>query len=379
MDDRPEQARLRREPRETAPVAEPPVVEVKLPRPASVSLHICAIVLGISALYFGKDVLLPLTLAILTTLTLSPIVRTLNKRGLRPGLTSPLIVLALAATLVLGAYALSVPLAEWFARAPEIGREIQWELRELRASLQAVEEAGKSVDQLSGPAEPGVSEVVVREPGFLLTASSGVLAAMATAAIAALLTIFLLASGDDIHERIVNALPTFRDKRTAVEIVRAIERSVSRYLLTIALINTGLGVAVGLAMWGLGMPTPVLFGVMAALLNFLPYLGAILGVGIAGAVAIVTFDGLGATLAVPLVYLSLTSLEGNVVTPLVLGRRLELNAVAILVGVAFMGWLWGAVGVLVAVPLLVVIKTICDHLPSWKMLGAFLGGEGEHE
>lgn len=354
----------------------PAVVETRLNRAAAVSLHVCAFVLGIGALYFGKDVVLPVALAVLAALTLSPIVRTLARRGLPSALTAPVIVISLVAALGLGAYVLSYPLSQWLARAPEIARELEWELYSLRTSLAAVEEATKQVDDLAsgGGTEPGVDEVVVREPGFLVSASTGLASAVATIAIATLLAVFLLAAGDRIYERIVHVLPTFHDKRTAVEIVRAIERSISRYLLTITLINTGLGLAIGAAMWAIGMPTPFLFGAMATLLNFLPYIGAILGFAITAAIAFVTFDGLGPTLAPPLAYLALTSLEGNIVTPLVVGRRLEINAIAILVGVAFMGWLWGAVGVFLAVPLLVVIKTICDHLSSWAGLGAFLAG-----
>jgi len=355
--------------------ASPPAVETRLNLAAAVSLHVCAFVLGIGALYLGKDVVLPIVLALIAALTLSPIVRSLARRGLPSTLSAPVIVLSLVAALGLGAYILSYPLSLWLARAPEIGRELEWELYSLRASLAAVEEATKQVDDLAGGADdPEVNEVVVREPGFLVSASTGLAGAAATVAIATLLAVFLLAAGDRIYERIVHVLPTFRDKRTAVEIVRAIERSISRYLLTIALINSGLGLAVGTAMWALGMPTPYLFGVMAALLNFMPYIGAIVGVAITAAISFVTYDGLWLTLAPPLAYFALTAFEGNVVTPLIVGRRLEINAIAILVGVAFMGWLWGAVGVLLAVPLLVVIKTICDHLDSWAGLGAFLAG-----
>lgn len=385
MDDRPEPTRssgaerTASRPSQTSADDDKLVVETKLPRTVTVSLHVCAFVLGVGALYFAEDVLLPLALAVLAALTLSPIVRTLARKGVPAALTAPLMVLSLVGALVLGTYALSVPLTEWLQRAPEIGREIEQELRSLRTSLQAVEEASKSVDDLAegGAPEPGVNEVVVREPGFLMSAGTGAVGVLATGAVATLLALFLLASGDRLYERMVHVLPTFHDKRTAVEIVRAIERSVSRYLLTIAVINTGLGIAIGTMLWALGMPTPILFGVMATLLNFLPYLGAIVGVAIAAAVSFVTFDGLAATLAPPLAYLALTSLEGNVVTPLVLGRRLELDAVAILIAVAFMGWLWGAVGIFLAVPFLVILKTICDHLPSWGMLGAFLGGDRE--
>ncbi|GGK51994.1 AI-2E family transporter [Salinarimonas ramus] len=357
---------------ETGPRA---VVEARLTRPIALSIHVCAIVLGVGALYFTQDLLLPLALAVLATLTLSPIVRTLDRRGVPSWATAPLMVVALVGTLGLGAYTLSFPLSDWLSRAPEIGYEIERELRSLRTSFEAVEQASQRVDELAaGDREPGVEEVVVREPSLLTTASSGLLRVFVIVVVAALLAAFLLAAGDRIYERMVHVLPTFHDKRTAVEIVRAIERSISRYLLTITLINIGLGIVVGAVLWLVGMPTPILFGAMATVLNFLPYLGAIVGVMITAAVSVVTFDGFWTTLAPPLVYFACTSMEGNVVTPLILGRRLELNAIAILVGVAAMGWLWGPVGVFLAVPILVIVKTVCDHLPSWRMVGAFLAG-----
>lgn len=347
----------------------------RLPRPLVVSIHTAALVLGAGALYFGMTLFLPIVLALLAALTLSPITRSLARRGLPPAVSAPVIVLCLAAVIALGALQLSGPFGEWVGRAPEIARELQREVERLRWSFRAVEEAGRQVDEATkAVSDPDVAEVVVREPGFLAAASTGAYNVATTLGLATLIALFLLASGDQIHQRIVHVLPHFHEKKKALRIVRDIERSVSRYLLTITLINCGLGVAVASAMWLLGMPTPIIWGVMATVLNFMPYLGAILGAAIVGSIALVTFDTLPATLLVPTVYIALTAIEGSVVTPLVLGRRLEVNPVAILIGVTFWGWIWGAVGVLLAVPILVVIKTISDHLPSWQVIATFLGG-----
>lgn len=348
---------------------------LRLPRPVSVSIHIAALVLGAGALYFGMTLFLPLVLAVLGALTLSPITRSLARRGLPPALSAPVIVLGLALALGVGMLQLRGPFGEWVARAPEISRELQLEFERLRWSFRAVEEASRQVDEATKAAsDPTVAEVVVREPGFLAAASTGALNVLTTLGLATLIALFLLAAGDHVHQRIVHVLPRFHEKKTALRIVRDIERSVSRYLLTITLINCGLGVAVATAMWIVGMPTPILWGVMATVLNFMPYLGAILGAGIVGAIALVTFDTLPSALLVPAVYIALTATEGNVVTPLVLGRRLDVNPVAILIGVTFWGWIWGPVGVLIAVPILVVVKTIGDHLPSWHVIATFLGG-----
>jgi predicted PurR-regulated permease PerM len=195
---------------------------------------------------------------------------------------------------------------------------------------------------------------------------------MTTIGLTLLLTMFLLSSGDAVYERILRVLPRLSDKKAALRIARDIEDSISRYLLTITLVNVGLGIVVGLAMWLLGMPNPALWGVVATLLNFLPYIGSAIGAVITGLVALVALPDLSSAIAVPLVYLAINTIEGQVVTPIVVGRRLELNTVAVFAGVMFWGWVWGLAGVLIAVPLLVAIKRVCDHLPTWASIGELL-------
>lgn len=362
-----------RPPEDTSPGSAPPEVSAQLGGSIALSVHLCAIVLVCAALYFGRDLLLPITLAILISLTLIPIVRWLDRQGIRPPLSAFALVTSLALAVGVGGYALSGPVSQWVARAPSIGQQIEMKLAVFRGSVQAVAEAGKRVEELSSTAaDPDVQQVVVREPGLLSSATSTLWRGLSTAGVTLLLVLFLLASGDMVYEKIVRILPTLTDKKTALRIIHDIETSISRYLLTISLINIGLGVAVGCAMWAIGMPSPALWGAAATILNFLPYLGAIIGVVVTAIAALISLDPLGYASLAPLAYLVLTVLEGSIITPLLLGRRLELNTIAILVGVAFWGWLWGLVGILIAVPLLVVVKTICDHLPTWSTLGEFL-------
>ncbi len=357
------------------------------PRPSrgiSTSIHLCAVVLVAGALFFAKTLLLPIVLAIIASLILVPIVRWFTRRGIPPAVTAPALVIVGVALLALGIALLSSPVVRWINQAPMIAAEIEWKLRDLRGSVDAVTEAGKQVEDLTdGEDDPRVQEVVVREPGFLSVATSTLWNVASTAAISALLSMFLLASGDMFYMKLIRLMPTFHDKKTALRIVKDVESSISRYLLTVTLINCGLGVAVGLAMWSLGMPNPAIWGVAAALLNFLPYIGAIVGVIIVGAVAFVSFDTIGQALIVPLVYISLTTFEGQIVTPLTVGRRLEINTVSIFLGIAFWGWLWGIVGVLLAVPILVIIKQIAENLPSWgavsELLSASIGEREEAE
>ncbi len=155
--------------------------------------------------------------------------------------------------------------------------------------------------------------------------------------------------------------------------MRQIQKDISLYLLTVTMINAGLGVAVGTAMYGLGMPNPILWGVMAGCFNFIPYLGAIASAIVLTLVASVTFDQLGHILLVPVVFIVLNELEGMIVTPAVVGKRLSLNPVAIFIWLLLWGWLWGIPGTLLAVPLLAVIKIICDNITALAPIGEFLG------
>jgi predicted PurR-regulated permease PerM len=188
-----------------------------------------------------------------------------------------------------------------------------------------------------------------------------------------ILLYFLLASGNLFLQKLVRVLPRFQDKRTAVTIVHQVEKDISLYLLTVTMINAGLGVAVGTAMYGLGMPNPVLWGVMAGCFNFIPYLGAITSAVVLTLVASVTFDQLAHIIVVPVVFAALTSLEGMIITPTVLGKRLSLNPVAIFIWLLLWGWLWGIPGTLLAVPLLAVIKIMCDNIAPLAPVGEFLG------
>jgi predicted PurR-regulated permease PerM len=158
-----------------------------------------------------------------------------------------------------------------------------------------------------------------------------------------------------------------------VSIAREIEEQVSVYILTTSAINAGVGVLTGIAMWLCGMPNPVLWGLMAGLLNYMPYVGAFITLGVLGLAALVTFDTLGRALVVPGAFFLVNLVEANIVTPLVLGNRLRLNTVAIFIGMMFWWYVWGVPGALMAVPMMATIKIFCDHFEDLAPIGEFLG------
>lgn len=176
------------------------------------------------------------------------------------------------------------------------------------------------------------------------------------------LLFFLLASGDLFLAKLVHVLPTLSDKKKAVQIAREVEANISRYLLTITLINVGIGLLGTLIFWALDMPNPALWDAMAALLNFIPTVGALSMAVILTLVATTTFPSLTHALLVPAAFLTLTIMVGTFVSPLIMGRRLTLNPVVIFLGLSFWGWLWGIPGALLAVPMLAMFKIFSTTL-----------------
>jgi predicted PurR-regulated permease PerM len=349
-----------------------------LPRLLGVSrsLHVSIVgifvILVFAALYLARDFVLPIFIAVIMALTLRPIVRFLARRRVPPVVTAVVLTIGLVAGAGLATYAALLPVLDWIDRAPEIGQELKEKLADLRAPAEAIAEAEAEIEEVTSPAPRRPASVVVEGPGFFSTAASGLLSLAAMFAVALLLLAFFLASGDLFYAKLVQSFDTLTDKKRALQILTNIEREISRYLLTVTVVNLGLGVVIGTGFYFLGMPAPHVWGVVAALANFMPYIGGILGVGATAVVAIVSFDSLGYALLVPAYYALCTAVEGQLFTPYVVGRRLQLNIVAVFISVALWAWLWGIIGALIAVPLLVIVKTICDHVDSMRSFGNFL-------
>jgi predicted PurR-regulated permease PerM len=332
------------------------------------------ILLLIGFLYLASSVLLPVVLAFLFALVLGPLARALRRRGIPGAAAAAGLVVMLFVVVASGAYLLSGPITTLIAEAPRMTTEIQSKLRILQRPLQALTNATAQFQKLTASTDSS-QRVVVEGPSQIGAVASGAGHTIAQIGLCLVLLLFILAAGDLFSEKLINVMPTLSDKKRALGIAREIEHDVSRYLATIAVVNVGLGAAVGLALWALGMPSPVLWGVLAAMLNFLPYVGAAIGVVVTFGVAIVAFDTLGQAALVPAAYILIATIEGQFITPMIVGRRLEMNNVVILISIAFWGWLWGIVGALIAVPLLVTAKVFVDHIDSLGGIGEFLGGK----
>jgi predicted PurR-regulated permease PerM len=184
-----------------------------------------------------------------------------------------------------------------------------------------------------------------------------------------ILLYFLLASGDLFLRKVIKVLPNLTDKLKAVRIARQTEESISTYLSTAALINFIQGVAVGVAMQLIGMPNAILWGALAMLLEFIPYIGAATLTVVLFVVGLTTFQNLGPALLPPLVFLVINALQANLLYPVLQGRRLALNPVAVFLGLAFWFWIWGVPGAFIAVPILAAFKICCDHIEGLAQIG----------
>ena len=193
----------------------------------------------------------------------------------------------------------------------------------------------------------------------------------------AILLYFLLASGDMFYLKIIQSFTAMRDKRDAYRVLRRIEAGLGAYFGAITLINAVFGVAVGIALWLLGMPVPVMFAVLTFVLNFIPFVGGFITAGLVAAVALLWFEGFAQPAFVVGVFLVLAFIESEVITPLMVSRKMRMNTAALFIAVAFWAWLWSVMGMLVAVPMMVVIRVIAEHVPGLAMVANFLSGEDE--
>ncbi|WP_167852625.1 AI-2E family transporter [Pseudotabrizicola sediminis] len=346
------------------------------PRPSwpLVGLFILAL---IAAIALARDFLMPITFALLLFFVFVPVRRRLTRLGVPPILTATGVVFGLMFSIIGLGWSVSGPAGQLIADMPQIQSALTEKLQRLRGTFETIDTA---MTQMEEGSESSSTNEEGESPGFdvataILDGLYTTPGIMGQVALTLFLLFFLLASGDLIYLKIVQSFDTLREKRNAYSALREIEESLGSYLGAITLINAGLGVAIGLAMWALGMPSPLLFGLLAFALNFIPYLGAITGVGIALLVALVTFSDVFWPVMVALTYLTLTTLEGQLITPYFVARRLQMNAVVVFLTVALWAWLWSVIGMIIAVPLLVVISVICDHVPGLEKLGNFLAGD----
>ncbi len=343
----------------------------ELPLAMRVAIGAMATIAIVAALWAGKGLLMPIAFAVVLTLLMTPAVTFLNRFGVPRPLGAAVMVALGIGVVGAGIVQLSAPAEQWLnPRSPE-WRKLETQLRAIRQPLSRIQGAQERVNELAGPeGQPKPREVVV-ERGSVLT-TVGEFQAIAIGMISTIVLVYFLLASDDLFLRkLIRVLPTMQDKRTAVGIARTIQSEIGRYFATVAMSNIGLAVATGVLMSYIGMPSPVFWGVIVGLLNFIPYLGAATSLILLTGAAAVTLDG-WAIVQVPLSFLVLTTIEGQLVQPVLVGRRMRLNVVVTFLAIMFGGWLWGLGGLFIAVPTLVVLKICSDHIEALSTVGEFI-------
>ena len=384
----------------------------------------------IGALYVGREFFVPIAFAFLLNALFRPVVRLLHRRARFPvSAAAAVVVLGLIALFIVAGYALSGPVKEWVAKAPERFDAAEQKLGRLRRPIQQVQRVTDKIEHatdLGGggaatsqsatqPAsqpstrptarptdrQPAGADGIVKadeKPGAGTESKRSESSAPAPPQVPApagpgiagrflgttttlvggvtevLVLLYLLLAADDLFFRkLLKIMPTVRDKKVAGEVVDEAQSVVMRYLWVTLLINLCQGTIIALVLWWLGVPGPVMWGLLTVVLEFIPYLGAAIMMVLLSVVAFATFDSMGHILAVPGSYLLVTTLQNNIVSPLAYGDRLKLNPVAVLLGVVFWWYVWGTPGAFLAVPLIATIKIVACRTERFAPVGEFLG------
>jgi predicted PurR-regulated permease PerM len=343
-------------------------------------VQLALLVLGVVAfLYFARPVILPVFLACMAGMTLKPLIRWAGLCRIPPPLAAASVLCLLIAGLALGFFQLGQPAVAWINDAPQHMTALRQRTQNMLPRVARFNEAAAAVTSLGATEEekreqqaavPTVEVKDNRGTRSILDWTGTLIVGLGETLV---LIFLLLASGDLFLQKLVHVMPTLRDKKRAIEITRDIQQNISNYLFSVSLINLGLGVVVSAGLFFLGLPNALMWGMLVAVLNFVPYFGAVVGVILLAGVGLLSFDTLWQGLLPPGWYLLLHLLEANILTPMVLGRRFTLNPVVIFVSLIFWTWLWGVPGALLSVPILVVIKAVCDRVATLSPVSELLG------
>jgi predicted PurR-regulated permease PerM len=306
-------------------------------------------------LYVGRAIVLPILAAGVGALTLAPLIKWAKRHGSPPWLTAMVILLVALGALSLLATAMAGPVSEWIKRAPEIGATIKERLAILDKPLASFTELGNSVFGSGGLNVNQPPNVVLPVVAFLTPAAGELLLFFTT-------LLFFLIGQIDLRNYAVSMFSSRDTKLRFLKIMRDIERNLAGYLTVVTIVNIGVGSIVAIGTWAIGYPNPMIFGVIAALLNYVPYIGPAAMVVALFGVGLVSFPSLGQAFIAPLGLVAVTTLEGHFITPTIVGRKLTLNPLMVFLALAFWTWMWGPVGAVLAVPISIVGLVIANHL-----------------
>jgi predicted PurR-regulated permease PerM len=347
------------------------------------ALIILASLAVIATLYFGAEFLIPVAMAIVLNVLFRPVVRVFERARIPTTVAATIVVLGLMALLAAIAWGVGQPMKRWINQAPENFAAAEGKLQRLRAPIEKVSNVvSKAENAVQGPttgptSQPaGAAPAPVQPPGPPLGMASGVLGTttqvLGGLAEVLLLLFLLLASGGMFFQKLLHVLKRRDDKEIADDVVTEAERVTLRYIVATAMINVGQATVIGLLMWWLGMPTPLLWAGFTFIFEFVPYLGAAAMIVLITATSIATFDSAGKILLPPLAYFVVTTLQNNLVSPIAYGKQLRLNPVAVLIGVMFWWYVWGVAGAFLAVPIIAMTKVFASKHERLRPVCEFL-------
>lgn len=373
-----------------AAAPEPQPALMQLPVPArSVSLVLLAALVSLFALHWAKDVFIPIMVSVVASYALSPMVNWLEIRRVPRWLSSALLLLAIVAIIGSVTYSLSAQAGQLVDSLPTAAQKFRKAITTRTgrsdSTLKTVQKAAAQIEQAaresSAPDAPrnGAMRVVVENPGFnlktyLWSSTMGLLALMGQATVVVFLTYFLMVSGDTFRRKLVKlAGPTLSQKKITLEALNEITGQIQRYLQVQLLISVLVGVLTGLTFLALGLDNAAVWGVVAGVLNLIPYIGSLITGAGSALLGFMQFGTLDMALAVGGSSLLIHTVIGNLLTPWLTSRASRLSPVAVFVGLLAWGWLWGVWGLLLGVPILMMVKSICDRVDHLKPIGEFLG------
>ena len=356
----------------------------------SASLLVIAVLLGLAALHFASAVFVPLVMGVMFSYALAPLVDRMVRLHVPRVLAAAILLLGLVGAIGSITYSLGDETVELIETLPAVVQKLRRSLDQQRAQgpagtmekiQAAASEIERAADETSGDPEPdrGVAKVQIEQPklnvrDYLWPGTLGLAAAAANVIIVFIIAFLLLAAGDRFRRKMAKlAGPTLSRKKLTLHALDEIDRQVQRYMLVQLFTSALVGVATWLAFLWIGVEHAAVWGVLTFVLNFIPYLGSIIATGAAMLVGYAQFGSLEMGLLVGGVEMLINLVEGYVITPLLTSRAIRMNPVAVFAGVLAWGWLWGIWGLFLGVPILVVIKVVCDRVEEFKSVGELLG------
>lgn len=323
-------------------------------------------------LSIGSVVFLPIAAALVLTVILSPLADTLTRLGLPNTLASVIALLTLMGGVVLALALIFQPALTLIEQIPTLIDTVGKRFTELQAQFDWIARINDRIAAMNATA--GQREVVLAEPSLLETVAVATPSVVIEFVITLLMTYFMVEARVRLRQRLLFGRASFGTSIKAARALREVQDRVSAYILTVAMINAGVGVVAGLGAWALGLPAPIMWGGLAMLTNFVPYVGPMMMIGLTALFGIGTSDTVLMGLLPALLYLGLHTVEANVVTPSILGARFTMNPVMILIALSYFTWIWGVLGALLSVPILLILTALFDHLGRPNLVG-FLFGE----